>query len=266
METFVAEVHRVLRPGGHFVVGGPARRDRRRRHAGAAHVERPRAGAFEQDITADVLHAMRLDDARKAALVQEWIPRPFRARLPSARRARRHPQPRGHGRRDRAVPQRDARACDLRSVCPRRGAAAGRCTAPRSGRRNHPEVTSTAPGPTIAPIDPGSPYRSYLACSVRHPSSPACETPSAGRKSTSFSREPIRTRPDPDSRARRSTTRSRGRARSGCRRRRPWRREPDRDERPQAPVRTPGGDLELVRRGDLADLVGGPVTHATVPP
>jgi hypothetical protein len=32
----------------------------------------------EDDITADVLRALRLDDARKAELVEAWIPRPFR--------------------------------------------------------------------------------------------------------------------------------------------------------------------------------------------
>ena len=78
METFVSEVHRVLRPGGHLVWADI--RD-------AVDVETTRTQlrssglvtVREQDITADVLHAMRLDDARKAGLVREWIPRPFQS-------------------------------------------------------------------------------------------------------------------------------------------------------------------------------------------
>ncbi len=73
-------MHRVLRPGGHFVWA-----DLR----GAEDVATTRAQLTscglvpvrECDITAEVLHALRLDDARKAALVREWIPRPFRRAL-----------------------------------------------------------------------------------------------------------------------------------------------------------------------------------------
>jgi SAM-dependent methyltransferase len=78
MEAFVAEVTRVLRPGGAFVWA-----DLR----GAGDVEAVRAQLVssglavvrERDITAAVLHALHLDDERKAALVRAWIPRPFRA-------------------------------------------------------------------------------------------------------------------------------------------------------------------------------------------
>ncbi|WP_421735580.1 class I SAM-dependent methyltransferase [Cellulomonas sp.] len=77
MEAFVAQVHRVLRPGGAFVWA-----DLR----GAADVASTRAqltssglvAVEDRDITAQVLHALRLDDARKTELVREWIPRPFR--------------------------------------------------------------------------------------------------------------------------------------------------------------------------------------------
>ena len=78
METFVAEVRRVLRPGGHFAWADL-------RDAADVAVTREQLTSSglvpvrSQEITADVLHAMRLDDARKAALVQEWISRPFRA-------------------------------------------------------------------------------------------------------------------------------------------------------------------------------------------
>jgi SAM-dependent methyltransferase len=84
MTAFVAEVHRVLRPGGAFVWA-----DLR----SAEDVERTRAQLVssglvperESDITAEVLNALRLDDARKAELVRSWIPRPFqRAMRPLA--------------------------------------------------------------------------------------------------------------------------------------------------------------------------------------
>ena len=35
----------------------------------------------ESDITAEVLHALQLDDERKAALVRAWFPRPFQRAL-----------------------------------------------------------------------------------------------------------------------------------------------------------------------------------------
>ncbi|MBO3103926.1 class I SAM-dependent methyltransferase [Cellulomonas fengjieae] len=80
MEAFVAEADRVLRPGGVFVWA-----DLR----GADDVPTTRAQLAssglvpvgDRDITAEVLQALRLDDARKTALVREWIPRPFQSAL-----------------------------------------------------------------------------------------------------------------------------------------------------------------------------------------
>ena len=77
MDAFVAEVHRVLRPGGHFVWADLRGRDDvadvRRRLAGPGLVP-----VDEEDITEGVLRALRLDNDRKAELVRTWIPRPFR--------------------------------------------------------------------------------------------------------------------------------------------------------------------------------------------
>jgi SAM-dependent methyltransferase len=76
METFVAQVHRVLRPGGSFVWADL----RAAQDVGATRAQLTSSGlvvAHERDITAEVLHALRLDDARKAELVRAWIPRPF---------------------------------------------------------------------------------------------------------------------------------------------------------------------------------------------
>jgi SAM-dependent methyltransferase len=80
MEAFVAQVHRVLRPGGVLVWADLRAADdvtttrRQLTSSGLVAVE-------ERDITAEVLHALRLDDARKAELVREWIPRPFQRAL-----------------------------------------------------------------------------------------------------------------------------------------------------------------------------------------
>ena len=77
IEAFVAEVHRVLRPGGAFVWadlrGADAVASTRAQLASSGLVP-----VRDRDITAEVLHAMRLDDTRKAELVRRWIPRPFR--------------------------------------------------------------------------------------------------------------------------------------------------------------------------------------------
>lgn len=72
--AFVAEVRRVLRPGGTF-----AWADLR----AAYEVDATRADlrssglvpVAEADVTAEVLHALRLDDARRSVLVDSWIPR-----------------------------------------------------------------------------------------------------------------------------------------------------------------------------------------------
>jgi len=75
VERFVAEVHRVLRPGGTF-----AWADFRGADDVAATRARLRSSGLvpvrEDDITAEVVHGLRLDDARRAALVRDWIPRP----------------------------------------------------------------------------------------------------------------------------------------------------------------------------------------------
>ncbi|WP_028048489.1 class I SAM-dependent methyltransferase [Cellulomonas sp. URHD0024] len=80
MEAFVSEVRRVLRPGGHFVWADlrdePDVATTREQLASSGLVP-----VRERDITAEVLHAMRLDDARKADMVREWIPRPFQRPL-----------------------------------------------------------------------------------------------------------------------------------------------------------------------------------------
>jgi SAM-dependent methyltransferase len=77
MDAFLAEVRRVLRPGGTL-----AWADLRGADAVARVGQQLRASGLvvtaQSDITDDVLRAMRLDDARKTALVQAWIPRGFR--------------------------------------------------------------------------------------------------------------------------------------------------------------------------------------------
>lgn len=77
MDAFVAEVHRVLRPGGHFVwadLRGREDVDDARGQLTGSGLEL----VDEEDITDGVLRALRSDDERKAALVRAWIPWPFR--------------------------------------------------------------------------------------------------------------------------------------------------------------------------------------------
>ena len=82
MDAFLSEVRRVLRPGGRFffadlrsVEGVDTLREQF--NVCGLTVEK------ETDITANVLTALRLDNARKLELIDAWIPRvfhwPFRA-------------------------------------------------------------------------------------------------------------------------------------------------------------------------------------------
>ncbi|ADG73421.1 Methyltransferase type 11 [Cellulomonas flavigena DSM 20109] len=75
--AFAAEVHRVLRPGGTF-----AWADFRPADDVATVREQLRSSGLEPvrelDVTDEVVHALRLDDARRAELVESWIPRAAR--------------------------------------------------------------------------------------------------------------------------------------------------------------------------------------------
>ncbi len=82
MDTFLAEVSRVLRPGGRFFFA-----DLRSRHGVETLQEQFNASGLtvdkQTDITNNVLTALRLDTARKLGLIDRLIPRvvhwPFRA-------------------------------------------------------------------------------------------------------------------------------------------------------------------------------------------
>lgn len=76
MEEFVAQVHRVLRPGGSLAWADLRAAD----DVTATRAQLTSTGLVaerERDVTAQVLHAMHLDHARKAELVRAWIPRAF---------------------------------------------------------------------------------------------------------------------------------------------------------------------------------------------
>ncbi len=90
--TFLAQVRRVLRPGGRFFWA-----DLRP----AVEVEQTRAQLQgsgmvvndERDITAEVVHALDLDSDRKSALVRAWVPRlahPLFARFAALEGSRSH--------------------------------------------------------------------------------------------------------------------------------------------------------------------------------
>ena len=76
MDLFLAEVRRVLRPGGALLFAdlrAAADVDGLRRSLATSGLET----VHERDITAEVLRAMELDDSRKRALMDTWIPRAF---------------------------------------------------------------------------------------------------------------------------------------------------------------------------------------------
>ena len=75
--AFAAEVHRVLRQGGTFAWADFRPAD----DVATTRAELRVSGlepVRELDVTAEVVHALRLDDARRAELVESWIPRAAR--------------------------------------------------------------------------------------------------------------------------------------------------------------------------------------------
>ncbi|CAM3298606.1 class I SAM-dependent methyltransferase [Occultella aeris] len=76
MERFLAQVHRVLRPGGHLLFA-----DLRSADGMATLGRQLRSGRLDlvetRDITPRVLAALDLDDDRRRALIAAWIPRVF---------------------------------------------------------------------------------------------------------------------------------------------------------------------------------------------
>jgi len=73
METFLAEVHRLLRPNGWLLLA-----DRRHRRGIAALQGQLESAGFEvirrRVITGNILRALELDDARKQALIRRGVP------------------------------------------------------------------------------------------------------------------------------------------------------------------------------------------------
>ena len=74
IETFFAEVQRVLRPGGYFLYADFRGKEdvallhRQLHHSGMALLQ-------EQDITANVVRSLELDNERKLALIQRYFPK-----------------------------------------------------------------------------------------------------------------------------------------------------------------------------------------------
>lgn len=75
MDAFLAEVHRVLRPGGELLWADLRDRGDRLDSLFRQFDSCALALAHDRDVTPEVLHAMRLDNARKLALIGAWFPR-----------------------------------------------------------------------------------------------------------------------------------------------------------------------------------------------
>jgi ubiquinone/menaquinone biosynthesis C-methylase UbiE len=75
MGLFLAEVHRVLRPGGELLWADLRDEGPRLDSVFRLFDSCALALAHERDVTPGVLNALRLDNARKTALIEAWFPR-----------------------------------------------------------------------------------------------------------------------------------------------------------------------------------------------
>ncbi|PYG00631.1 Methyltransferase domain-containing protein [Georgenia satyanarayanai] len=76
VEAFLREVHRVLRPGGSLLLADLRGQEEMSELRGTLR-EGPLEVVEMRDITANVCAALELDDDRRRALLDAWIPRPF---------------------------------------------------------------------------------------------------------------------------------------------------------------------------------------------